>query len=93
MPEQGDGRVGTPLFNQFGQQGKMVILNKYKRAFCRKLRDNAFGKFQIHSFIHLPVRLPENRPGMGIMAKRPQAFVRKAVIVSLFFLFGQPYPL
>src|SRR5205085_2227662 len=51
-----------------------------------------FGKLLVHLFIMSPIRRPEQRPSMCNMAKRPQAFIGKAVVIAFFFLFAEPYP-
>ena len=70
----------------------MIVLNKQHRVFgvCH-LFEYGFSEFLVDIPIVLPITRTKQWPGMGYMAERPQTFVGKAVIVSLFLLLGEPY--
>ena len=92
MPEKGYGRVGPFVFDHFRQQGEVIVLDEDQRAFFRQFLQDTVGEFLIDLFIHLPVGLPEYRPGVGNMAERPQPFIGKTVVITFLLRFVQPDP-
>ena len=60
-------------------------------GFARLLR-HGISEFLVDLPVHLPVRLPEDRAHESDMAKRPETLVRKAIIIAVLLLLGEPYP-
>ncbi len=92
MPENRNSCVWQAIFHHSRQQGEMIVLDQNHRMFlaCHLLHESV-GKLLIDVVVVLPVPRAKYGTSMGIVAKRPQAFVGKAVVVAVFLLRTQPY--
>ena len=71
----------------------MVVLDQHHRlGRVLDLFEHCLGELAIDVLIVLPVLRPKNGPGVGDVTKRPQTFIRKAVVVTFFLLLAQPHP-
>jgi hypothetical protein len=56
VPEQGDGRFGNLVADEFGQQREVKVLNHDHRTIGIRLRRHHVRKLGVDLFVGLPVR-------------------------------------
>ena len=89
MPEDGHARIGPLFLDQPGQQRKVIVLDEHDGlGDILDLLEHGGHELAVDVLIVLPVGSPKKRAGVRDMAKRPQPFVGKAVVVALLFLFA-----
>src|SRR5947208_6506904 len=59
----------------------LLVFNFFDHGICIHL---------IHLLIVFPIFDPEHMPGVSNMAKRPKAFISKAIIIMVFLFFCKP---
>src|SRR5712692_377346 len=91
MPEDSDASVGPLLFDHSGNQREVIVLHQHHRPGCAfHFLQQGIGKFPVYRLIVAPVVGTKNRPRVSDVAKRPEAFVGKAVVISLLFFLSEP---
>src|SRR5216684_6038777 len=91
MPEYGDSRVRTPLFDQTRQQGKVIVLGQNNGAFrAGHLFENGVRELLVGRLVILPILYPKYGARVRDVAERPKALISEPVIVAFFFLSRQP---
>ena len=85
-------RLRQPPPDHARQQREVIVLDQHDRPLVAGLLDDDVGELLVHGLVGFPVRGPEQRPGEGDMAERPQAVIGEAEIVALLLLLAQPDP-
>ena len=68
----------------------MVVLRQHDRIFAVRFRCHGIGKSLVDRLVLPPVAGTEDRPHVGDVAERPEPFIGKAVVITVFFLFCEP---
>jgi len=92
VPESDDRGRGKPGADHRGQQREVIVLHEDHRIARPGLRHDGIGEPGIHRPVALPIALAEDRPHVGDVTQRPEAFVGEAVVVACLVLLGEPDP-
>src|SRR5262245_31657957 len=90
MPEMNDHEIRASLTKHSGQQGKVIVLHEHDSRFAHYLLEHRLSELVVDYPILLPVVEVEFGPRVSDVAERPKRLVRKAVVITLFFVFAQP---
>jgi hypothetical protein len=92
VPERDDRRARQALAHHAGQQSEVVVLDQHDRVVGLRFLRHCVREPFVDPPVLPPVFVAENRSHMRDVTQRPQAFVRKAVVVAAFLGLGQPDP-
>src|SRR6202012_4687035 len=91
--EDSDFRMGQAVLEQAWQECEVVVLDEHHRVLlARYLFHYCIGELLVDAVVVPPVRCAKGRTRVSDVAEGPQAFIRKAVVVAIFFLTAQPDP-
>jgi hypothetical protein len=93
VPEQADAQIGTPFLDEARHQRQLVVLHQHHRLAAADLVQHRLGEAPVDLAIVFPVGGAEQRAFVRQVAQRPQALVRKAVVVTLLLFARQPHAL
>src|SRR5262245_37311645 len=88
VPESDHGCCGQASANHRGREGEVIVLYENDGIFGVHFTADRVGEFLIYGLILPPIFGAEYRTRVRHVAKRPQAFIRKPIVVSLLLLLG-----
>ena len=91
VPEDSHARVRADILHHARNECKMIVLRQQNGRIrvCHFLQDGV-GKPLVDPLVLQPVFGAENWARMGDMAKRPEALIRKSIVIAFVFLFRKP---
>ena len=92
VPEDGNPRIRTPLFDDPRQKRKVIVLHQhYWIVFPRDFFQHRGGELFIHGLIRLPIIRAKGWPRMRNVAQGPKTFVGEAQVEPPFLLWREPH--
>ena len=81
MPERDNGAEWQALANGPGRERKVIVLNQNQRPTAVDLLRDGLGKSRVDRLVCLEVIGSKNRLDVSAMTERPQALVRKTLVI------------
>ena len=89
MPEDCHASIRPLFLDHPRQQREVIVLDEHHRF--RDIFDfleHGGHELAVHLLVVLPIGSPKKRTGVRDVAKGPESFVGKAVVITFLFLFG-----
>jgi hypothetical protein len=86
VPEGDDGGPRQPFADETGCEREVVVLDEHDRVLGVHLLAKGFRELLVDRLVVIPVLAAEDRTGVRDVTQRPEALVRKAVVVTLLLL-------